>query len=46
MNLERVFHDDCARPDPIHQLVFGDKFAARLRQGFDHFEGPATNRYG
>src|SRR5215510_14636309 len=46
MNLQRVFHDNGARPDAVHQLVLGDKFAGRLGQNFDDLEGAPTNRYG
>ena len=46
MNLERVFHDDGARPDAVHQLVFGDKLAGRPNQNFDYFKGTPTNRDG
>jgi len=45
VNLKRVFHDNGARPDAVHQLVFGDKFAGRLGQNFDYLEGAPTNRY-
>ena len=33
VNMKRVFHDDGARPDAVHQLVLGDEFAGRLRPG-------------
>jgi hypothetical protein len=46
VNIERAFHDDRARPDPIHQIVFADKFAGRPGQSFDDFEGPPTNWNG
>jgi hypothetical protein len=45
VNVKRVFHDDRAGPDAVHQLVFGDKLAGRLSQNFDYLEGAPTNRY-
>ena len=45
MNLKRVFHHNGARPDAVHQLVFGDKFAGRLGQNFDYLEGAPTDWY-
>ena len=44
--MKRGVHDDRAGPDAVHQLVFGDKFAGRLRQNFDDLEGAPANRYG
>ena len=46
MNLQRVFHDNRTRPDAVHQLVFGDKFASRLGQNLDDLEGSCTERHG
>lgn len=46
MNLKRIFHDNGARPEALHQFVFGDKFAGRLDQNFDKLKGASTNRYG
>jgi hypothetical protein len=45
MNLKRVFHDNGAWPDAVHQLVFGDKLADRLGQNFEYLKGARTNRY-
>ena len=46
MNLERVFHDNRAWPDAIHQLVFGDEFAGRSGENFDDLESAPANRHG
>jgi hypothetical protein len=42
MNLERIVLDNGARPDTIHQVVFGDQFAGRLRELGHDLECPAT----
>jgi hypothetical protein len=44
--MQRALHDNGAGPDAVHQLVFGNEFAGRLRQNFDDFEGTPANRYG
>jgi hypothetical protein len=46
VNLKRVFHHNGARPDAVHQFVFGDKFAGGSDQNFEELEGAPTNRYG
>jgi hypothetical protein len=45
MHLKRVFQNNRARPDAVHQLILGDEFAGRLGQHFDHFERASTDRY-
>jgi hypothetical protein len=45
VNMKRVFHDNSAGPDTVHQLVFGHKFASRLGQNFDDLKGAPTNWY-
>ena len=44
--MKRAVHDNGAGPNAVHQLVFSDKFAGRLRQSFDDLEGTPTNRHG
>src|SRR5262245_53197526 len=46
MNLERVLRDNGTWPYAVHQLVFGDEFARRQDQDFEHLEGTSANRYG
>jgi hypothetical protein len=45
VNLKRVVHDNGARPDAVHQLVFGDEFAGRLGQNCNYLEGAPSNRH-
>ncbi len=44
--MKRAVHDDGARPNTVHQFVFGDQFAGRLRQNFDDLEGAPAHRRG
>jgi hypothetical protein len=37
--LQRVFFDDRAVPDAIHELILGDELARRPHQGFNNLEG-------
>jgi hypothetical protein len=32
VNMERALHDNGAGPDAVHQLIFGNEFAGRLRE--------------
>ena len=45
VNLERVFFDDCAGPDLIHQIVLADEFAVGLHQDRNDLERPAAERH-
>ena len=46
MNLQRVFHDDRAGPDAVHQFVFGDELAGRSGENLDDLESAPANRHG
>jgi hypothetical protein len=42
VNVKRIFPDDGARPDSLHQIVLGDELASRPGQDFDDLERPAA----
>jgi hypothetical protein len=44
VNVKRVFHDNGARPNAVHQLGFGDKFAGRVGQSFNYLKGSPAKR--
>ena len=46
MKLERVFLDDGARPDVLHQVVFADELAAGPNQNLEDLERAAADRNG
>ena len=46
MNLQRVFRDNRAWPDAIHQLVFSDSLAGRPGENFDDLESAPADRHG
>jgi hypothetical protein len=45
MNVKRIFHNDGARPDAVHQLVLRDEFAGRFDQNFDYLERAPAKGY-
>jgi len=45
-HLERRVADKDARPDPVHELVFGDEAAGVLCQILEDAEGLRRQRYG
>ena len=46
VNMQRVFRDDRARPNAIHELVFGDDLAGRPGEKFNDLKSPAADRHG
>ena len=44
VDVKRVVPDDGARPDTLHQIIFGDELASRPRQDFDDLERAAAER--
>jgi hypothetical protein len=45
VNVKRIFPDDGARPDTLHQIVFGDELTCRPGQDFDDLERAVAEGY-
>jgi hypothetical protein len=45
VNVQRIVPDDCARPYPLHQIIFCDELTARLRQDLDDLECAVPEDY-
>jgi hypothetical protein len=46
VNLKGVVENDGARPDTIHQFVFGDELARGAHKNLQNLEGAPANRHG
>jgi hypothetical protein len=42
VNVQRIVTDDDARPDTLHQVIFGDELTSRLGQDCDDLERAAA----